>query len=68
MADDQNRWMALSTLGFEFIFAVLIPGAVGWWIDRKLGSTPWVMIAGGLFGFGAGFFLLMRAVKESARK
>ena len=28
-------WVAMSGLGFEFVGAILLPGALGWWIDRQ---------------------------------
>ena len=57
-------WVAMSGLGFEFVAAVLLPGAIGWWLDRKAGTTPWLMLAGGLLGFVVGLRLLMNAAKR----
>ena len=57
-------WVAMSGLGFEFVGAILVPGAIGWWIDRKAGTVPWVMLAGGLLGFMIGLRLLMRSVNR----
>ena len=57
-------WVAMSGLGFEFVGAILLPGALGWWIDRKAGTTPWIMLAGGLLGFVVGLRLLMRSVNR----
>jgi F0F1-type ATP synthase assembly protein I len=60
-------WMGMASLGFEFVIAVLVPGALGWWLDGKFGSAPWVMLAGGLLGFIAGLRILMRAVSGTKR-
>lgn len=62
-ADDANAWIGLSSIGIEFVLSVLVPGAGGWWLDRKLGSMPWLMLIGGLFGFAAGFYVLLNAIK-----
>ena len=61
-------WVAMSGLGFEFVAAVLLPGALGWWIDRKAGTSPWVMIVGGVLGFVIGLRILMRAVNRPRSK
>ena len=55
----------MSSLGFEFVAAVLLPGALGWWLDSKAGTRPWLMLVGGLLGFGIGLRILMRSVKSS---
>lgn len=63
-----NAWIGLSSVGFEFVFSVLVPGALGWWLDRKFGTGPWLLLVGLLFGFGAGFYRLMKTVKDSGRR
>jgi F0F1-type ATP synthase assembly protein I len=54
----------MSGLGFEFVGAILLPGALGWWLDRQLETAPWIMLAGGLLGFVAGLRVLMRSVNR----
>ena len=61
-------WMGMMSLGFEFIIAVLLPGAIGWWLDGKIGSRPWIMLVGGLLGFIAGLRILMRSISGSGTK
>jgi ATP synthase protein I len=63
-----NAWIGLSSVGFEFVFSVLVPGALGWWLDRKFGTGPWLMLVGGIFGFGAGFYRLMKTVTDANRR
>jgi F0F1-type ATP synthase assembly protein I len=60
---DSNAWIGLSGVGIEFILSVLLPGAGGWWLDRKFGTMPWLMLVGGLFGCVAGFYSLLRTIK-----
>jgi F0F1-type ATP synthase assembly protein I len=57
-------WVGMSGLGFEFVAAILLPGALGWWIDRWRGTAPWFMLVLGLVGFVAGLRALMRAVNR----
>jgi ATP synthase protein I len=52
------RGFRLST---ELVAGVLIGAAIGWLIDRLLGSSPWGMIVFLLLGFAAGVLNVMRA-------
>lgn len=58
----------MATVGFEFLAAVLLPGAIGWWLDRMLGWSPWLMLVGGVLGFIVGLRLLMSAANNAMRK
>ena len=53
-----TRGFQLST---ELVTAVLVGAAVGWLIDRLLGTSPWGMIVFLLLGFAAGVLNVMRA-------
>jgi len=37
-------------LGFQFAATLLAFGALGYWLDGKAGTRPWLMIAGFLLG------------------
>jgi ATP synthase protein I len=52
------RGFRLST---ELVAGVLVGAALGWLIDRWLGSSPWGMIVFLLLGFAAGVLNVMRA-------
>ena len=41
---------------------VLLVAVLGWWLDRKLHTSPWLMIVGGVLGFIVGLRLLMKSV------
>jgi ATP synthase protein I len=45
----------------EFVAGILVGAAIGWLIDRLLGSSPWGMIVLLLGGFAAGVLNMMRA-------
>lgn len=47
-------------IGVELVVAVGVCAAIGWALDRQLGSGPWGMIAGVLLGFAAGLRNLFR--------
>lgn len=55
---------AYATVGLDFAVAIAIGLYAGWWLDKKLGWTPWLMIVGLLFGVAAGFNLLLKAAKR----
>ena len=48
-------------LSAEFVAGILVGAAVGWLIDRWLGTSPWGMIVLLLLGFAAGVLNMMRA-------
>jgi ATP synthase protein I len=56
-------------LGLQFLAAILLFLYVGRWLDARLGTSPWLLIAGVLVGAGAAFFSLYRKLmKEQARE
>ena len=55
---------AYGTVGLDFAVAVAIGTYGGWWLDKKLGWTPWLTILGLLFGVAAGFNVLYKAAKR----
>lgn len=34
--------------------------ALGWFLDKKLGTGPWLLVGGSLFGIGVGFYLFFK--------
>ena len=58
---------SLTSIGFEFVVAVLLPGALGWWLDKKFDSSPWLMLVGGVFGFAVGLSLMLRAANRAMK-
>ena len=55
-------------LGFsiaaQLVAGVLIGGAMGYYFDRWLGSTPWLMVVFLVFGFAAGLMNVIRTARE----
>jgi len=58
-------WIGMIGIGFEFLAAIVLMGALGWYLDRRLGTSPWLLIAGGAVGFAAGLTLMLRAAAQS---
>jgi ATP synthase protein I len=67
MAEDPRPWrryLRFSTIGIELGLAVLIGLMGGQWLDRQFGTDPWLLLLGLLFGLGAGFRSIFRALKD----
>lgn len=58
-----SQWYRLTGVGIEFIVAVVMLGGAGWLVDRRLETTPWLMLMGGLLGFGVGLWMMIRAAR-----
>jgi ATP synthase protein I len=54
-------------LGASIVFAILIGAALGWWLDSKLGTSPWLAIVFFLFGVAAAGRNLWIAVRKELR-
>ena len=65
---DQVRTIgALSTVGLSFVLALVIGVALGVWIDRQVGSSPWGLLIGFALGFAAGILNVYRATRQYLR-
>ena len=64
-ATDLGRYAGL---GFQFAATMLVFGALGWWLDARLGSSPWLLIAGIFLGATGAFLALLRAVGKVEAK
>jgi F0F1-type ATP synthase assembly protein I len=51
---------ALSTVGFSFVFAIVIGAWLGWMADKWLGTTPWLFFLGFAMGLAAGILNVYR--------
>lgn len=68
--EDPSSWRALaelSTVGITLVLSTVIGLAAGYYADRWLGTSPWLLLLGLLLGIVAGFVGLFRAVKSSER-
>lgn len=56
-----------SSVGLEMGLSVVIGLVVGYYMDRWLGTEPWLMLLWLVFGLVAGFRGVMRAVHRAER-
>ncbi len=59
MAEKESYWN-YAQIGLELAVAVLAGFWGGYWLDKKLGSAPWLMLGGAAAGLGGGFYLVVR--------
>ena len=63
-----GAWMDLSIIGIQFPVAIAIGYFWGRWMDRWLGTHPWLTIIFALFGVAAGFVNLFRITLRATRE
>jgi len=73
-ASDGPSASEFAGVGLQFAASIILFLFVGQWLDRKLGTAPWLLIVGVFLGAGVGFYSLYRklmaaqAREEAARK
>ena len=48
--------------------AVGLGSLAGWWLDKKLGTGPWLLVSGSLFGIGLGFYLFFKILMSLGKR
>jgi ATP synthase protein I len=56
----------LSTIGLAFVFALVLGFAAGFWLDGKLGTSPWLSLLGFAMGLAAGVLNVVRTMQSVA--
>jgi ATP synthase protein I len=68
---DQGTWKALgelSSIGLALVIATVIGLVGGYYADRLLGTSPWLLLLGLALGIAAGFVNLFRSVNRADRE
>lgn len=58
----------LMGLGLQFVVAILLCLYAGMWLDTRLHTAPWLMLAGALIGASAGFYSMFRVLMSVDKK
>jgi ATP synthase protein I len=53
--------------GVQFVISILLFLYIGKWLDGKLGTAPWLLMAGVFVGAGAGFYSFYRRIMAAGR-
>lgn len=48
--------------------SVALGTLLGWWLDKKLGTGPWLLVGCALSGIGAGFYAFFKALTALGKK
>ena len=51
-------------IGVQFVVTILVCLFAGQWLDRRLGTAPWMMLAGMLLGAGVGLWTMLRVARS----
>jgi F0F1-type ATP synthase assembly protein I len=60
---EKNYWSHIQ-IGLELACAVLAGFFLGYQADKKLGTSPWLLLAGTAFGMLAGFYLVIKEITK----
>ena len=53
--------------GVQFVISILLFLYIGKWADAKLGTAPWLLMAGVFVGAGAGFYSFYRRIMAASK-
>jgi len=73
-ADEGSSITRFAGVGLQFALSILVFVYAGQWLDRKLGTPPWLLLAGVFVGGAGSFYSMYRklmaaqAQDEAARK
>jgi ATP synthase protein I len=67
-ADTMRTIGALSTIGFAFVLAIVIGFGFGYFLDSRLGTSPWLSILFFFLGLAAGVLNVFRTMKYVLKK
>ena len=54
-------------LGLQFVVTILVCLFVGQWLDRRLGTTPWLLVTGVMLGAALGFWNMLRVARAAEK-
>jgi F0F1-type ATP synthase assembly protein I len=63
----QPAWLRLAGLGFELAASIAGGGLLGWWLDRRFGTAPKLLLTGLGIGIVGGLYNLIRAALAASR-
>ncbi|MEO5931422.1 MAG: AtpZ/AtpI family protein [Candidatus Kapaibacterium sp.] len=47
-------------MGLQLAAAMTLFGALGWWLDKTFGTSPWLLVVGMLLGATGGMINIIR--------
>ena len=67
MSFDWKKVAIYTQLAYTFPAAVFVPSFIGWFLDGRLGTAPWLLFIGFVVGLAAGFATVFRTLREEGK-
>lgn len=67
MQFDWKKVAVYSQLSYTFPAAVFLPALLGWFLDKHLGTKPWLLFFGFVLGLAAGFVVVFRTLAAEGK-
>jgi ATP synthase protein I len=71
---DRSQWSEILreaapylSIGTSFAASLIVCIGLGYWLDKKLGTSPWLLLAGSSLGVFAGFYQLYKTVASEKK-
>jgi ATP synthase protein I len=52
---------------WQMVGAAALGTFLGWWLDKKLGTAPWLLLVGAVLGVATGMYAFIRSVLIATR-
>ncbi|MGD0017071.1 MAG: AtpZ/AtpI family protein [Verrucomicrobiia bacterium] len=52
-----------AAVGTDMVAATFVGAGIGWWLDNRFGTSPWLLVLFFLLGSGAGMLMVYRRFK-----
>ena len=63
LQDNVARSGPVATASYSLVGAILLLGGVGYWLDGRLETSPWLTVGGLLLGIVVGFYELIKTTR-----
>jgi ATP synthase protein I len=63
-----HAYMRYTGIGLQFVIAMLLPVGLGYWLDGKFGTSPWLLVAGAVLGAVGAMVWVVRTVLRMERR
>ncbi len=64
---EMRRLWSIGGMGLELAGAIVLLGLLGWWLDRRYGTGPWLALTGAMIGIIGGGYNFIRRARSMSR-
>ena len=65
---EKRKWAKYSTLGLMFPVSIAVGLAIGYFLDKLLNTSPYLLIIFTIYGVVAGFVNLIKVTKQNGKR